>query len=184
VFFSNLVNRASEFAASAHRTQLRKGSSKGVPYIQHCFMVGFILQRAGFPDSVVAAGILHDVLEDTEATGQELEALFGADIAGWVNAVSEQDKSLPWEVRKARYLEILKSAPFEAMAIATADKIHNISSLIRALKDEKDVWSLFRRGRTDQLSRFRTFIDTLGRRWEHPLLVELTERLSDLESLD
>ena len=183
VFFSKLVNEATEFAASAHRKQVRKSSAKGVPYIQHCFMVGFILERAGFPDTVVAAGILHDVLEDTVTTEEELVSLFGKGIADLVSAVSEQDKSLSWEVRKARYLEVLQKAPSEAMAIAVADKIHKISSIIRSLEDGVDVWPLFRRGRADQLSRFHAFVDTLKKQWDHPLMDELAKKLSVLESM-
>ena len=183
MFFSELIDRAAEFAAVSHRCQLRKGSSNQVPYIHHCYMVGLILDRAGFPDTVVAAGILHDVIEDTEVTEGELRAFFGAKVSGLVNAVSEQDKNLAWEERKARFLEGLQNVSPDAMAIATADKIHNISSLIRSLEDGSDVWHRFRQGRAEQLQRFRQFRVALGRQWEHPLMDELAERLSVLESM-
>jgi (p)ppGpp synthase/HD superfamily hydrolase len=60
----NLIDQAVEFAAYAHREQKRKGTE--IPYISHPFAVGMILQQAGCEEEVVAAGILHDTLEDTE----------------------------------------------------------------------------------------------------------------------
>ena len=71
-YLSELINRAAEFAAIAHREQIRKSPEARIPYIHHSVMVGLILQRAGFSDGVVAAGILHDVIEDTSVTEEIL----------------------------------------------------------------------------------------------------------------
>jgi (p)ppGpp synthase/HD superfamily hydrolase len=71
----NLIDQVIEFATYAHRTQKRKGTK--IPYISHPFAVGIILQQAGCKEEVVAAGILHDTLEDTETTEEDLLTLFG-----------------------------------------------------------------------------------------------------------
>ena len=181
MFYSELVNRASEYAAICHRRQLRRSKKTPTPYIQHCFMVGYILEKAGFEDDVVAAGILHDVLEDTKSTQEDLRTNFGDRITELVNSVTEQDKSLAWEERKMRYLQRLEEVSDEAKAIATADKIHNISSMISALEEGIDVWSLFKRGERAQIMRFRKLLSLLQRKWNHPLVSELSNKIEALE---
>ena len=183
MYYSDLVDRAAEYAAVRHRKQLRKGTEDRTPYVQHCFMVGYILERAGFPEEVVAAGVLHDVLEDTDSDLEELKQLFGERVALLVNSVTEQDKALSWEVRKARYRERLGSIPDEAKAITAADKIHNINSIIISLQKGNDPWSHFKRGRPAQLDRFRRLLITLKKIWMHPLVDELEERFLLLDSM-
>ncbi len=182
MFFDELINRASEFAAVAHRKQMRKSPEAQIPYIHHPLMVGFILQRAGFDEQVVAAGVLHDVIEDTEYGYEHLEARFGTRVAELVNAVSEQDKTLAWEERKERYLDHLAIASDDAKAITAADKIHNIQSILLSLKRGSDIWSAFKRGREAQLERFGRLVRLLERSWSHPLLDELGQALQTLRS--
>lgn len=183
MYFSKLVNLAVELAAIAHREQTRKSPEARIPYIHHSVMVGLILQKAGFSDSVVAAGILHDVLEDTQVTADELRRDFGVEVADLVNEVTEQDKSLSWEKRKEMYLEHLETGSDEAKAITTADKIHNINSIIVSLKRGADIWNAFKRGREAQLNRFNRLLKTLRAGWNHPLLDELEVALRVLESI-
>lgn len=182
MFFSKLVNQAVEYAAIAHKEQLRKSPEAPIPYIHHSVMVGLILQRAGFSDRVVAAGMLHDVLEDTPVTVEELRRDFGREVADLVNEVSEQDKSLPWEKRKERYLDHIKTATTDAKAIAAADKIHNINSILVSLERGADIWNAFKRGREAQIDRFRRLLATLRAGWNHPLLDELESAIYSLES--
>jgi (p)ppGpp synthase/HD superfamily hydrolase len=175
LFYSALIDRAVEFAAIAHRDQLRKSPELEIPYIQHTVMVGLILQRAGYSEEVVAAGVLHDVLEDTEVSLVMLQEEFGPRVADLVNSVSEQDKSLPWEERKERYLRHLETAGDESKAITASDKIHNINSILVSLKRGADIWCVFKRGREAQLDRFRRLLKTLKSNWSSPLLLELEE---------
>jgi (p)ppGpp synthase/HD superfamily hydrolase len=179
-FFSDLINRAAEFAAVAHGQQLRKSPEARIPYFQHPLMVGLILQRARCDDHVVAAGILHDVLEDTSTTAEDLAGEFGRRIADIVVLVSEGNKSLPWEVRKRRYLEGLRNAGPEARAVAAADKIHNIRSILLSLRRGVDIWSRFRRGREVQIDRFHRLLEVLREGWDHPLVAELESAVQEL----
>lgn len=100
-----LIFRALDFAARKHKDQRRKNIEE-TPYINHPIEVAEILVRVGgvYDTNTIAAAILHDTLEDTEATEEELRRLFGAGIAGIVVEVSD-DKSLPARQRKQLQVE-------------------------------------------------------------------------------
>ena len=180
-FYSTVIDEALEFACRVHKNQYRKNPEDQIPFIHHPMMVALILQRAGFNAQVIAAGMLHDVLEDTTVTYRELETRFGPYIAGLVREVSEQDKKLPWEERKRRYIEHIKTAPDEAKAISVSDKIHNIQSILKTVKQGIDIWQVFKRGKDKQLERFKTLLSSLEPVWRHPLLDELAAAIKQLE---
>lgn len=137
-FFSALVERALRVAAAAHAGQPRKGS--GVPYVSHVAGVALILERAGWSDEhVLAAAILHDVVEDTGVTLDSLSAEFPAAVVRLVAALSETKTDTtggkrPWEQRKRDHIEQLRNAPVEACAIALADKLHNLETMLLDLE--------------------------------------------------
>jgi (p)ppGpp synthase/HD superfamily hydrolase len=175
-----LLKRALDRAAVWHRTQLRKYPNAEVPYVSHCAAVAATLSRHGFSEEVVAAGALHDSVEDTEATLETVRALFGDRVATLVDQVTEQDKSLPWEERKRRYLDLFPHKPWEAQAITLADKIDNFESIIVCAEEHGDPWSMFRRGRDVQLARFddlRALLEPLD---PHPLIDEYVRVLEEL----
>ena len=120
----SLLDTAIEIAARAHRDQLRKGTD--VPYITHPYGVGLMLARAGYDEEVIAAGILHDTVEDTDVTLEQVREIFGARVAHIVRGGSEPDKDLPWEARKRHTMEQLATASIEVRAVTCADKLHNI----------------------------------------------------------
>ena len=103
--FSPLYERALRFTMERHGDQKRRGS--GVPYVTHVIHVAHILARHGFPEEIVAAGLLHDILEDTPVEREELEEIFGPEVTAVVSDVTEPAKSLPWEERKRRTAETL-----------------------------------------------------------------------------
>lgn len=149
-----LLKRALDHAAVWHADQVRKYPGVRVPYTSHVAGVVGILARHGLPEEVQAAGALHDVLEDTAATYDELCARFGERVAELVRAVSEEDKTLPWEERKRAYLERFPHKPWQAQAITLADKIDNLLSIVVCARDHGDPWAQFKRGRQAQLERF------------------------------
>jgi len=118
---------AIEFAARAHRGQYRKGTK--IPYLIHPLRVARILIEAKADDDLVIAGLLHDTLEDTPVTREEIQRTFGAQVAAWVAGVTEPDKSNSWEFRKQHTLTHLVDAPIEMVLIACADKLDNIQSI-------------------------------------------------------
>jgi (p)ppGpp synthase/HD superfamily hydrolase len=145
----NLLDKAIVFAAKAHAKQTRKGTD--IPYISHPYAVGMYLLKAGCAAEVVAAGILHDTLEDTETTHEELAETFGVRVADLVKAASENDKSLPWEARKRHTIDKLKEASLEEIQVIVADKLHNLRSIRDDLAVHGErVWERFKRGRSEQ----------------------------------
>lgn len=180
--YPDVVHRALDFAAVQHRAQVRKSPEAEIPYLAHCAGVALLLSRFGFDDEVVAAGILHDVVEDTPVTGEALEASFGPRIRALVEACSERDKSLPWEARKAAYIAHLRTAAPEARAISACDKLHNMQSLLRSARLGLDPFANMKRGREVQLGRFRQFLEALGDGWGHPLVEEIRATLLALEA--
>ncbi|MBC2367577.1 bifunctional (p)ppGpp synthetase/guanosine-3',5'-bis(diphosphate) 3'-pyrophosphohydrolase [Listeria booriae] len=139
-----MYQRASEFAEKAHRGQRRKIT--GEPYFSHPRNVANLLRNAGFREEVVAAGFLHDVVEDTPVTLDEIRTAFGEDVARLVASHTE-DKSKTWEERKKHTIETVRTGTLEEKAIIVADKLDNLQSVKYALSSEGNkVWSYFNRG--------------------------------------
>lgn len=178
-----LVRRAREFAVERHRGQVRKGD--GRPFITHPAAVARILRRHGMPGEVVAAGFLHDVLEDTPTPVQELERRFGRRVASLVREVTEPDKSHPWEFRKRAYLAHLRRASRGALAVSCADKLHNIGSLIAAYRREGPVvFDRFSRGVEETLAYDRRVCGEIRRAWPGcPMLGKLDRAVGKLEEI-
>lgn len=179
--YADLVHRALDFAAVKHREQVRKSPEAEIPYLAHCAGVALVLTRHGMDEEVVAAGVLHDVVEDCGVTGEELEREFGARVRHVVEHCSEQDKSLPWEARKAAYIARLRTADGDARAVSAADKLHNMRSLLKSARLGLNPFANMKRGRDVQLDRFRRFAEALGDGWSHPLVEEVQETLTALE---
>ena len=144
--FSMNLERAMRFASSWHRDQVRKGSK--VPYIAHPFGVAMILDRLGFSEDVVIAGLLHDVVEDTDVTVEEVGEEFGLAVAEMVAACTEvktdaTGSKRPWIDRKRDHIEVLAAASVEARAVALADKRHNLASIRFDVETGHPVWFLF-----------------------------------------
>jgi len=178
--YSILVHKAMDFAALAHADQPRKKGN--IPFISHCAMVAGLVKGAGWDDTVVAAALLHDVLEDTSVEFEELEESFGPEVAELVAAVSEKEKSLRWEERKRDYLEQIKTAPDGALAIATADKIHNIHSMILYHESGGDLWSISKGTRDQQLWYFGTVREILRKRFGQAPERKIGSLIGELES--
>ena len=179
-----LIDVAIEVAAKAHAGQVRKATD--VPYISHPYAVGMMLAQAGLPDEVVAAGILHDTVEDTYLTLDDIREVFGEGVAAIVEGCSEPHKSAPWEERKKHTLAYLPTAPWEVRAVSCADKLHNLRTVAEAYEQVGDqVWDRFKRGRREQEWYYRGLVaslcDTPGADGkETPFCAELREEVGTL----
>ena len=127
---TSLVRAAHAFAAERHAGQLRKGDGK--PFISHPVAVARILAAARLPEKVVAAALLHDVLEDTPTRPAELERRFGKEVASLVREVTEPPKRYSWEYRKRDYLRHLKKASRGALAISCASEAWIAKTSVRS----------------------------------------------------
>ena len=141
-----ITEKAKSFAIAAHIGQIRK-SDKEKPKIIHPINVANILQEYNFDDNVIAAGYLHDVIEDTNYTKEDLLKSFGEDVVSLVLGATEEDKSLSWEERKQETITKVKTLDLRHKAVVCADKISNLEDLriIFEINEKKD-FSAFKRG--------------------------------------
>jgi (p)ppGpp synthase/HD superfamily hydrolase len=168
-----LVRRAYAFAECAHRGQRRKD---GQAYISHPVRVARLLGTLGYDEDVLAAALLHDVVEDTAVTVDEIRAAFGPRVALLVDCVSE-DPALPGAERKVAYRERVRLAPRDARAICAADKVCNIEDLcIAAASRDHVALQRFHGGLHAQASRFQAELDMLTRMGVDPELVRALRR--------
>ncbi len=180
--YSLLVENAIRKAIELHANQYRK-TDPSLPYVSHLFHVAMILRQAGYSDEVVAAGLLHDVLEDTKYKLEDLEEDFGYNVASLVCAVTE-NKALKWEERKAEYIEQISTASDEVKAISCADKTHNLRTLLEAHREMGDgLWSIFSRGKRQTLDFYLSMLRALETNWSHPLLDDYRAVVDELRRI-
>ena len=174
--------KAKNFAIKAHSGQVRK-SDPEKPMIVHPINVGQILKQYEFDENVVAAGYLHDVVEDTSYELIDIKNNFGEDIASLVCGASEPDKSLSWEERKKHTIEETKKLDFRHKAIICADKISNLEDLriLSEIKGEYD-FSAFKRGFESQKWYYTEIYNSLifNENENYPMLVRLKELIEHI----
>lgn len=137
-----MIEKAAAFAVRAHEGKTRKGTK--IPYSFHPFEAAVIV--SGFTDDpeIISAALLHDVIEDTDVTYEELTGQFGKRVADLVRSESE-DKSLSWAERKQATIDRLASASREEKMICLGDKLSNLRSTAADRLLEGDfVWQKFR----------------------------------------
>lgn len=178
----NIEEKAKQFAICAHEGMVRK-ADPDKPYIVHPIDVAHKLKKHGFDENVIAAGYLHDVVEDTSYTLEIIEKEFGRDIASLVKGASEEDKSLSWEERKQATIDRVRNLDFRHKAIITADKISNLEDLtyLFGQKGKRD-FSSFKRGEDLQKWYNTEVYQSLitNRDPNHPIFLELKKYLTQV----
>ena len=159
------LEQAMRWAAQAHAGQTRRSSD--TPYFEHVAAVALILDRAGFAEDVVIAGLLHDMVEDTATHLDEVTSRFGETVSELVRHCSEvktdeQGNRRPWIDRKRDHLAALSEAPAEARGIILADKLHNLICIELDLRQGRPVWCEFHAERRQVLWYYRAAIDVCG----------------------
>lgn len=136
----NLTIKAIVFAAEKHKYQRRKGFNQ-VPYINHPLKVAQLLSDCGEEDEqLLIASILHDVIEDTDTTVDELIRDFGKGVCDLVLEVTD-DKELPFAIRKELQIKSAPGLSVKAKKLKIADKICNIRDIVTYPLD----WSIERK---------------------------------------
>ena len=182
---ARLFDRSIRFAEDAHRGQVRKGTA--IPYVTHVVTVAGLVLAHGYGLRAASVALLHDVLEDTSTEREDLEAVFGSEIARAVADLSEADKIRPWEERKAAYVAHLAHAVELALPACAADKVHNLRSMLWDLEDirasggsEDSLWDRFRRRPSRIAGYHRAVVLALrARRFGGPLVDELDRAVHD-----
>jgi len=181
--FTGRTERAIALAVRAHDTQVRKGDPR-LPYIVHPVTVALILSRYTTDEDTIIAGLLHDTIEDTLVTQEEIEQAFGAKVRDMVLDVTEPDlPSLSWETKKARYLRRLQTAPRGSLLVAGADKIANLVSILSAHATSGDaLFERFNAPLAVKVGFYRKVHALIRESWPGcPLLQELGNRLEEVE---
>jgi (p)ppGpp synthase/HD superfamily hydrolase len=180
-----MIDRAIGFAARKHEGQHRKIGD--VPYISHPMGVAMILMQMGCREEVVTAALLHDTIEDTDATIQEIGDIFGPEVADIVAGCTELPrKQNNWEERKLNMIEKLRCASIEVKLVAAADKYHNLQHISKSKsKSGTAVWKKFGRGAELQAWYYRSMVDSIlenlpdsGR--QYPIFERLSAVISEL----
>jgi (p)ppGpp synthase/HD superfamily hydrolase len=167
-----LLVRAHLLAARAHDGQ--RQDADGSPYLEHVLAVAALLRDAGYSDEVVAAGLLHDVLERSRITHFEIRVRFGARVTKLVRAMTEPRSIEPFAVRKAALRTQVIRAGADAEAIFAADKLANATTLRAAVERDGEAAVRERLGpRFEQkLAHYEATLELLAQREPAPPFLE------------
>lgn len=192
--YTDLIREAVSFAIKTHeidQKQLRKG--KDIPYITHPLTVGIILARAGASEEVVAAGILHDTIEDSDlekldpkkkVTRTMLAERFGERIADIVASVSD-DKELSTIERKRGAIERIKAYGHDSLLVKSADSISNVSETLEDHDLIGDaVFNRFSSIKEEWIGHHIDAMNAIIERWpDNPLANDLRALIEKLKSI-
>jgi (p)ppGpp synthase/HD superfamily hydrolase len=134
------VRQALQFAARRHHGQMRM-ETEPLPYITHPVSVAILLADADADEDTIIAGLLHDVIEDTKTSAEEITEAFGEKVTVYVLSVSEpkigeSGERLTWRGRKETYLAQLAVADTNAVLVSMADKVDNIETKLESAERE------------------------------------------------
>ena len=148
---TELLDRAIVFAVQAHHNSERRG--KGFPYIVHPMEAVEIVATITPDQELLAAAALHDTIEDTDVTEEQLREAFGDRIANLVHAESDQidgklfdgtNEEETWHARKQAAIDRLAKAPHDAKIVAMGDKLSNMRAIWRDYQTKGDeLWNIF-----------------------------------------
>ena len=170
---TSLLDRAITFAVKAHQGMERKG--KGFPYVVHPMEAVCIVATMTNDQELLAAAALHDVIEDTDTTADDLKEEFGERVAMLVEAESDDktggSKAETWRQRKQDTLDRLRNADLDIKIVALGDKLSNMRAIAHdyaVLGDE--LWNRF------------TVKDPAEHAWRYHALAEALNDLSDTDA--
>ena len=171
------------WAADLHALQARK--SRRVPYVSHVLGVASLVIEADGSEDVVIAGLLHDAVEDQggQRTLDRIRRRFGSRVARLVAEVSEGPPAevYTWREKKEAYIRDIRRASRDARLVATADKVHNIRTMLGALDaDGEVVWTRFGAPKEGTVWFYGAVARALGAAGANPLLPALRTEVTRL----
>ena len=177
---ANIVEKAIAKAIELHSDQIRKGDGK-IPYVVHPLEVGVIVARYTTSPDLVAAGILHDTVEDSKYTLEKIEGEFGIEVKNLVDALTEDKSIADWAERKNENLGRLRTNN-DAYFIKSADALANMRSLLAAISEEGSVvWSRFNATKEQKMEYFKVILQGTEELLPKKHLEEYVAALKDLE---
>ncbi len=180
--YSYRVEQAIRAAAVLHKDQIRRGSMP-FPFVTHLIATAFTLMDYTDDEDVVIAGLLHDTLEDTDYTVEELQEDFGGRVRDFVETLTEPkntpERKVSWMDRKLTYAKQLKRGPEEAVLIAAADKIHNFRTIVEDYADaHARFYQDFGRNSDERLEAYEHIATVINSRLKNPILEEFNHVFS------
>ena len=177
--YSARVERAVITMLEAHGLRRRK-AGRGFE-ASHALSVALITADFGFDEDTIVAALLHDTLEDTDLDPRVIAERFGEPVLRMVEDVSEPPKRRAWKARKLAYLDQLRATPrFGALAVASADKIHNLTKMVAGVEAKGAAFlDAFSAGAEEMLWYQNAVYDLAAGRWSHPILEEHRRRLEE-----
>ncbi len=176
------VGEAYDFAARSHSGQRRQ--SDEASFVVHPLEVGALLEATGSPEELIVAGVLHDVLEKTDVTPEEIRRRFGDRIADLVIALTEDPSIEPFAARKAALTAQIAAEGPAAAAISAADKVAKVRELRTRIARARG------RGEADpddgerKLGHYLASLESLEAQIpDHPLVRQLRFELETLDAL-
>lgn len=163
-FDTELFDRATKFAVNAHHGVERRG--KNFPYILHPMEAANIVSTITTDPELLAAAILHDTVEDTDVTFEQIRDEFGERVAHLVqHETCPLPKSDPWRNRKQAQIDLIAASPYESKVVAMGDKLSNLRAIAMdycMIGDE--LWSRFKapNGKTDIAWYYRRLAEALS----------------------
>ena len=145
----SIINSALDTVQSEFSSKHRKAPPGHPPptYVRHLIEVGSLLADHGYSPFAVAAGLLHDLVEEIpEWTYDRVRDQFGKEVSLLVRFVTHPDNSLPWEHKWRKYVQLVGRGPSDVRAISCADKISNIRATLPFLKQKIPLQSYLSRG--------------------------------------
>lgn len=140
---TSFFDKAARFAVEAHRGTERRG--KAYPYIIHPMEAASIVATITNDPEMLAAAILHDTVEDTDVTIEQIRELFGDRVATLVqHETASTPDDVPWHTRREAQIAQLAAAPYDSKVVALGDKLSNMRGIALDYRRIGDrVWSLF-----------------------------------------
>ena len=184
MIYTNKIKEAIHIGSIAHKDQERK--LVGYPYISHPMAVLFIVSHFTEDEDVLVASILHDVVEDTDITLDDIEKQFGKNVRDIVDVLTEDKSVSVKNDRKQKQLERFKNANHDVLLIKLADIIHNFCDIMLVLENysKEDYLNTFGGNIKNKISTAEERIDIIEKAWkDNPLLPEAKTRFEDYKNL-
>lgn len=185
--YSYKIEQAIRAATVLHKDQLRKGDMP-FPYVSHLFSVTMIVSEYTDDEDVITAALLHDTLEDTDYSAEELQEDFGGGVRDMVEALTEPQKEkdgakVPWKKQKSSYAELLKKAPEGSLIIAAADKIHNMRSIVEDYYEDHSKFMADFGGNLDErIAAYDAIAAVLKKRLKNAILQEFNQVFTEYKN--
>lgn len=179
---TDLFDKATKFAIDAHRGGERKG--KGYPYILHPMEAAIVVSSLTTDPEMLAAAMLHDTVEDTPVTIEQIRQEFGERVASLVHhETSPLPHDAPWRDRKQAQADLIAASPRDSKIVAMGDKLSNLRAIVADYHQLGDtLWQRFKapNGKEDILWYYTILADALKDLAGTPPYEEYQELLKQL----